>query len=246
MNSGIYLIRCEPTGKLYVGQSTNIKKRKAVHYSELRGGYHKNTHLQRAYNKHGESAFRFCILECAKIKDLDSLETYWIRFFRSDDGVHGFNMESGGNLNKTASKETKEKISAVQIGRKQRKESVEKRRISNTGKKRSKEFCIRNGDLHRGKNVSAETRAKISAAKLGSTHSEETKKKMSTAHIGLIRSSQHCKNLSISLTGKTVSDETKKRMSASRVGFVPSKETREKISNAVRAAWAARKYTAAS
>ena len=63
MRSGIYQITNSVNGKRYIGRSTNLQERWKVHLSRLRHNTHHNYHLQAAFNKHGESAFAFSVLE---------------------------------------------------------------------------------------------------------------------------------------------------------------------------------------
>ena len=48
---------------IYIGQSTQFKKRQADHKSRLRGERHENTKLQEDYNTYGEEAFVFEVIE---------------------------------------------------------------------------------------------------------------------------------------------------------------------------------------
>lgn len=71
---GIYKIINTVNFKFYIGSTTNLKQRKASHFSCLRGGYHYNNHLQNSFNKYGESCFVFEILEIVpKTKSLDDV-----------------------------------------------------------------------------------------------------------------------------------------------------------------------------
>lgn len=79
----IYLIRCRPTGKTYVGSASFIIQRFSRHKQDLRKNIHCNKHLQNAWRKYGEQAFDFVELECVFTqKDLVSREQCWIREFR--------------------------------------------------------------------------------------------------------------------------------------------------------------------
>lgn len=60
---GVYAIINRLNGHIYIGSSINIHRRKFRHFRYLKEGIHENTHLQRAYNKYGESEFEFIILE---------------------------------------------------------------------------------------------------------------------------------------------------------------------------------------
>lgn len=61
----IYYIRCTANGRLYVGSTTKAKPRHRwlEHLHGLRKGKHHSQHLQRAYDKHGEAAFLFEVVE---------------------------------------------------------------------------------------------------------------------------------------------------------------------------------------
>lgn len=61
--SGIYRILNNLTGKFYLGRSSNLFDRKSRHFSQLRKGIHHNIHLQRSFNKYGQSCFTFEVLE---------------------------------------------------------------------------------------------------------------------------------------------------------------------------------------
>jgi group I intron endonuclease len=77
MNSGIYQIKNIINGKTYIGQTQNFSTRKSMHFSELRGGYHHNQHLQNSFNKYGESNFIFEKL--LELEDgMDEIETRMI------------------------------------------------------------------------------------------------------------------------------------------------------------------------
>jgi group I intron endonuclease len=67
VTSGIYKIRCNPTGKAYIGSSCRIEKRWREHELHLIAGTHVNPHLQSAWNKYGSDAFELLIVEqCSK------------------------------------------------------------------------------------------------------------------------------------------------------------------------------------
>lgn len=62
MRSGVYRIVNLVNGNQYYGSTTNLYRRKHRHFKGLREGNHENNHLQRAYDKYGESNFEFQIL----------------------------------------------------------------------------------------------------------------------------------------------------------------------------------------
>lgn len=66
--TGIYKITNIKNNKFYIGStSDSFLKRWNHHINALRRGTHKNSHLQRAFNKYGEESFKFEIIEtCSK------------------------------------------------------------------------------------------------------------------------------------------------------------------------------------
>lgn len=101
--SGVYQIRCVPTGKVYVGSAMNLQKRWDEHRRSLRRGDHGNTYLQNAWNKYGEENFEFAVLEFANVSDLLRAEQEWIDSTGCVDKEIGFNIrpsaESPGGVN---------------------------------------------------------------------------------------------------------------------------------------------------
>lgn len=79
-DTGVYCIENLITGADYIGGTTaSFQKRWNMHRHLLRKGYHVNEVLQRDWNRYGESAFVFHIVE--RISDPDEVwrrETYWI------------------------------------------------------------------------------------------------------------------------------------------------------------------------
>ena len=91
MGCGIYKIENIIDNKVYVGGSVNMEKRMGVHFSMLRGGYHDNRHLQKAWNKCGEEAFDCEILTTCNKDELVGLENYFIESYMAN-GEGGYNM----------------------------------------------------------------------------------------------------------------------------------------------------------
>lgn len=92
----IYRIVCFVTGNVYVGQTKNFRKRKGEHLFGLKNNRHPNTHLQRSFNKYGQSSFYFETIETGiPQSDVSNREIYWIACF--DSYRNGFNMSEGGD-----------------------------------------------------------------------------------------------------------------------------------------------------
>ena len=90
--SGIYSITNKVNNKVYIGSSKNIFNRKSQHYSELRGNYHVNIFLQRAWNKYGEHNFKFEIVEV--VQDIDMLLWVEQKYLDTlyDEGLNCYNL----------------------------------------------------------------------------------------------------------------------------------------------------------
>lgn len=78
---GIYLIINLVNGKIYVGQTKNIKSRVMSHISQLLRGAHPNQHLQGAFNKYGVDNFYPYVAEYCSLELLTEREQYWIDYF---------------------------------------------------------------------------------------------------------------------------------------------------------------------
>jgi group I intron endonuclease len=105
---GIYTIFNNISRKIYVGSSLSIKDRWQTHLQHLRSNRHGNHHLQRSYNKHGESAFEFYIQEEVDCEDRDDIlydrEQYWLDFYREFLGRE--NVYNKGDIAKSPNRGT--------------------------------------------------------------------------------------------------------------------------------------------
>lgn len=80
MSQGIYKIINVVNNKFYVGSSNNFSRRKTRHFCELRNNKHKNKYLQLSWNKHGEKAFVFVVVEELELGvDILAAETIWLQ-----------------------------------------------------------------------------------------------------------------------------------------------------------------------
>ena len=195
MKSGIYLITNVVNGKVYVGSSTNLKKRRNDHFSDLKRGRHGNPHLQSAYRKYGKDALSFQILEYCSTEDLVIREDWWIDLLDAMNPDKGYNLLSAdrrganGMTGKKHSDETRAKMSAAHKGNKN---SLGHKHSDET---RAKMSAAKKGKPN-GRKHSEETKAKMSAARMGNQHtlghkhSDETRAKMSAAHIKRRRETQ--------------------------------------------------------
>lgn len=93
--SGIYRFTNTINGKMYIGMSNHVNDRRKRHLYELRRGNHINKHFQAAFNKYGEEAFQWDVLEYCTAESLEQREQYWIAFY--DSFTHGYNATTGGD-----------------------------------------------------------------------------------------------------------------------------------------------------
>jgi group I intron endonuclease len=117
MNQGIYTITHDKSGKLYVGSSVNIKRRFNRHRNELRKNIHRCAHLQRAWNKYGEEAFVFRIVDL--VPDVEKLllkEQFWIdTTFKTK--LYNTCPKAGSPLGMRLTEEQRKKISIAHKGK---------------------------------------------------------------------------------------------------------------------------------
>lgn len=192
-HSGVYEILNVANGQRYIGSATSLRKRFAAHRCYLRKGTHHSPKLQRAWIKHGESAFEFKVLLRCGLKDLLLYEARALVVFKPDYNI----AVAVGNAmrGRQHTLETKQRISAALKGRVVSLET--RRRISVAGRGRHVSIETREkrrqqmiGNTHakgnasqRGRTATAETRAKLSASHMGKTPTPETRAKMSAAGV---------------------------------------------------------------
>lgn len=131
--TGVYAIISLIDGKKYVGSaSRSIHKRWDDHRRDLSNGRHHSVHLQRAWDKHGEHAFRFQVVAICDPDMCVRLEQLWIDCFRAADRQHGYNMSptAGSTRGKMHTEEAIEKMREAHRGHKQSAEWVSKRAAS--------------------------------------------------------------------------------------------------------------------
>jgi group I intron endonuclease len=184
---GIYAIRNIADGRntTYIGQSSSsVLSRWKTHTSYLKKGTHHSSHLQGAWNKYGQDAFRIVVIENIEEPELlTEREQFWLDKTREIVPVYNW-----GAVARTPF-----------LGMKHRPESIKKLSDRMFGKKLSDETKKKIQESNRKIVRSDEFRKKVSAgmkifcsnenarqrinppSHLGHRHSEETKNTLSEA-----------------------------------------------------------------
>jgi group I intron endonuclease len=184
--SCIYGIKNLITGKFYIGSTSNINKRWTGHRNSLRLGKHHSVKLQNSWNKHGETAFMFGIIEVVDAPELLlQAEQWYMDNWNTVKGGYNIAPTAGSPLGVKHSAETRAKVSAAGKGRKRTPEQIEKLAAANKGRKNSPESIARMTAAarcrKRGYKHSLETIEKIAKTKRGKKQSLETIEKRRAA-----------------------------------------------------------------
>ena len=174
-----------PNGKIYVGQTINLKHRRSAYRTN---NFKKQIKLWRncqTYNWNPLDTLEIieeCICENDKTV-LNEREIYWIKELRAF-GPKGLNCTKGGegHIGLHPSIETRKKMSLAGLGRKFSEERNKK--LSN---------------FRKTFKYSKESKEKMSKSKLGKQATEETKEKMSITRTGKIPSVSHKNNVIVSI-----------------------------------------------
>ncbi len=196
----LYSITNTVNGKLYLGK-TSVEPilRWRDHRKNLRGNRHDNDHLQKAWNKYGESVFVFAIVQTfATCEEANSAEIQQILSYR-EQGIELYNIRGGGDGG-LHSEETKEKIRQGQYNRppdseetrRKRKEAAQgrilskehRRKVSERGRPariRTPEEIEKHRQAIKGRPLSKEHKTKLSLATKGKPKSETARLNISVA-----------------------------------------------------------------
>jgi len=137
---GVYFFKNIKTNKIYVGQSKHVKKRIFQHIENLNKNKDGCKYLQNSWNKHGEDAFIYGVLEYCPKSKTNKREIYWIKKLKSHVTENGYNISYGGNAPMKSLKhsdETKLKISLGNKGKILSQETKDKISAKNKGRKSS-------------------------------------------------------------------------------------------------------------
>lgn len=160
MARGIYKIINVINNKFYVGSAVDLKRRKARHFSELRTGKHNNRHLQAAWQKYGEAAFVFVVVEeLSPEADLLAAENVWLKEHVGKDYCYNIGVDATAPMLGVSGE------ASPTWGRKRTPEELAAQNW--TGKTHAPDSREKIRQHLLGKPKSAEVRAKISATLTG-------------------------------------------------------------------------------
>ena len=170
--SGIYKIVNKVNGKYYVGSSKDIYDRWKEHKQYLIHKYHPNDYLQHAWNKYGEIAFDFIIIEKLTESELKNIEQKYLDKIKENKSI-AYNLRYdavGGEMSEYSKKKIGDK---------------------NRGKKRTAECRLKMSISRKGRIFTEQTKQKISLSHIGNKNpnfgkklSNETKSKLSKTNGG--------------------------------------------------------------
>jgi group I intron endonuclease len=135
--SGVYEILCTANGRRYVGSAVDMDKRWRLHLTQLETRKHHSRHLQRAWDKHGEQAFIFRVIERCERESVVAREQHYIDALKPE-----FNSRptAASQLGWRPTEESRAKMreSALgntnRIGTKQSEEAKDRIRLNRKGK----------------------------------------------------------------------------------------------------------------
>lgn len=208
----IYFIFNRLNQKVYIGQSINIQKRWSNHKYSLNKGKHHCDHLQRAWNKYGEEAFEFFIVETVYNEDsANEIEKLYIEWYAEIELAYNPSWNHRGRG--VVSKETREKIS-----------------------KRNKLLGIK-PPSRKGIPVSQETKEKTRVTRL--LNSKPKKQNFCGCGVEIQLWAKYCTNClsekrSIEVSSRTLTEEQKEKLRNLRKGTKLSSEHKLKISKTLK------------
>jgi group I intron endonuclease len=238
--TGVYLIRNNVTGKVYVGSASHsLLGRIRHHRDRLHLGLHHNRHLQRAWRRYGAKAFTFRILAHCPPDRCLTLEQEYIDRLRAADPRYGYNISptAGNSRGVKHTEEFRRKVSENLRGRVASPETRAKRSASLMGHSVGDEARAKMSKAKTGKVYGAETRAKVGAAsrRRWETHTrvltEEARAKTAAAAKARPPMSAETRaKVAAAGRGRKHSEETKEKIRQANTGRTVSPETRAKIS----------------
>jgi len=209
--SGVYKIVNLQKNRIYIGSTKTFKVRLHRHTYELRKGSHKNSFLQNDFNKCGEDAFEFHVIEVVAgpkhtrlLKEEEHIAKYY------DDQELCYNL-------------TKKAISREGVKDRDLKASFKRRSEASKKTMRDPKIRKRISDAHKKRLEDPKNHPMYGIKgkdnpRFGTKHTKEAKKKIAEAS----RGNKNC-------LGNPVSQEVRDKISKTLKGRRLSEETRQKM-----------------
>lgn len=211
--SGIYEILNRVNGKRYVGSAVDVVHRWREHRWALKRGNHGNRHLQASWNRHGEEAFAFAVIERCEPSLLIEREQAALDGLQPEYNICPV---AGSTLGRPHTDEAKAKIGERLRGKKRDPEVVEAIAAQLRGRARPPEHvaCLIGNDHA-----------------MGSRHTQEWKDENSRRLV---------KQYASGARSRERSQEYRDKIAATLREASNSPEVRERLSKQASEAWAAR------
>jgi len=237
MSAVVYKITHVASGKSYVGSTCQLLRRWSLHRKALRVGKHHSRHLQSAWNKYGEDAFIFEVIEI--VDDVGNLivrEQAWINDLKAWRDGYNVSPTAGSPRGVKHTAETRAKVSAAGTGRTLSPGHVAlisaRAKVASLVHFHSPEARARAGAKNRGKVKPESARRTLSRIRTGMKFPPEWRAAISACAVGRKHGPMPLETrakLSVAATGKSPTAETRvKLVSAAKLRGAP-KLTREAI-----------------
>lgn len=178
-NGFIYCHTNKLNGKRYIGQTKrSVKKR----WEGKEESYKTSSYFYSALKKYGWNGFEHEILAEVSIDELDDLEKFYISKYKTNDSDYGYNLQSGGNNNKTFAVSTIKKLSEAKKGHSTSQETKNKIRNKQKGQHHSIATEFKKGHKNNGWKWSEASRKKLSNSRKGMKFSKEHIEKLKLCH----------------------------------------------------------------
>jgi group I intron endonuclease len=224
VRSGVYVIEC--CERQYIGSARHIRARWATHCHELRKGIHHSRFLQRAWEKYGEDAFTFRVIEECEPERCVEREQYWIDVLAPVFNMH---LTARSPLGVNRSGATRAKLSmlaSMRIPPMTNKHHTEE----TNAKLRGRVVSEATRNKLRNRIVSEETRAKIRAARLGKARPQEAVEASAAKLRGRKRPLEVGEKIRVALTGVKHTEQRRANNCDSHIGQVITDAQKAKIS----------------
>ena len=163
--NGIYRITNLPTGRFYIGSAVNVERRWKRHIYDFKAQRHHNSKLQRAWNKYGEHAFAFELLE--EVSDASMLLEREQHYMDALKPFYNINPKAGSNLGHKMPDSMKQKMATLRKAEwesmtpEQRKEKVERILNGARPKRHTEETRQKMSEAHKRKPMTAKQLANL-------------------------------------------------------------------------------------